>query len=159
MWTDQVTAAAQTGTYSEVLPPRRSSSIIRIYFNCDLILQRVCCWCGDHEDNKTHFLTRKPESVERGGLSAEPKKLLFTQMKKEAYNTARVRLKAGIKEAKKRHQHRLETLMTQEICGKFRIYNITGYKSRLPPSCLPAHWQMCSTYFILTLISSTNSKL
>eukprot|EP00064_Thunnus_orientalis_P020697 superscaffoldBa00005836_g20842 len=63
------------------------------------------------------------------------KKAAFRSGDKEAYNTARARLKAGIKEAKRKHQQRPERdLNTNNTKDMWQvIQNITGYKSRSAP--------------------------
>ncbi len=65
----------------------------------------------------------------------EPKNLCFSQTlspDKEVYSTARARLKAGIKEVKRRHQERLERDLNTNITKDMwkAIQTSAGYKSR-----------------------------
>ena len=63
------------------------------------------------------------------------KKAIFWSGDKEAYNTARARQKASIKEAKRRHQQRLERDLNINSTNDMWqvIQNVTGHKSRSAP--------------------------
>ena len=61
------------------------------------------------------------------------KKAAFQSGAKEAYITTRARQKDGIKEAKRRHQQRLERDLDTNSTKDMRqaIQNVTGYKSSM----------------------------
>ncbi len=77
---------------------------------------------------------------------------------KEAYNTARVRLKAGIKEAKRRRKEigeRSQHHQHQRCARQSRT--LQAYKSGAPTSCVSRRCQMSLTPYMLPLISSTKA--
>ncbi|ONI45397.1 hypothetical protein AN641_04270 [Candidatus Epulonipiscioides gigas] len=115
MWTDVATAALQdcfectdcqmfkdaATQENHIDPEKYTSSVTTTYISK----------CAD-DVVKIRSVTSFPN--ERAWMNGEvralcrAKKAAFKSGDKEAYNTARAKLKAGIKEAKRRHQQRLE---------------------------------------------------
>lgn len=78
--------------------PNTQSASWGIYMSSNLICQQMYRWGDDHKD-KDHYETNRPRLI-----GFRNKKAAFRSYDKEAYNTARARLKAGIKDAESQEE-------------------------------------------------------
>lgn len=113
----------------------------------DIIHQQMRWSCGDHKDN--HFPTWNPGWMLRWELYVWGAKKAASSHRWWAHNTGRARLKAGIKEATRRHQQRLErdlNMNRKEMWQALQI--ITGCRSKTHIICEAAKMSALYVCFV-----------
>ncbi len=126
--------SAQTGTCSEMPPPRRTTSVLR------------------NTSTLTSYISKNADGV-----------VITKTIKsfKEEYNTVRARLKAGIKEAKwriRRDWRETSTPTTSKTRGR-RSRPSRAHLATWPHTWWGHSWFCSLTTFMLALICSTKSQL
>ncbi len=144
MWTDEATAALQDCFECTDWQMFKDAATQGNHIDLEEYTSSVTSFISKCADDVVKIRTVKSFPNEKAWMNGEvralsrAKRAAFKSNDKEAYSTSRASLRAGIKEAKRRHQQRLERDLNtnnSKTCGR-RSKVLQATKAGVLPSCV-----------------------